>query len=125
MIAISFSYSFDNYKDVLLKNEADSESTIMIVLLHDMSGVLYDNSNLTNETSKLMQKYLPLEKWKELYNPYDRDTLGFELEYKTALEKNSEIDLFRVPRCYQQELVKNPASIFRVRLDAVDGMQYL
>lgn len=125
MIAIICSYSFDNYKEGLLKNESDSEGIIVTVLLHDMSRVLYDNSNLTNETSKLMQKYLPLEKWKELYNPYDRDTLGFNSEYKAALEKNSEVDLFGILRCYLQELVKNPASILRARLDAVDGMWYV
>lgn len=122
IIATVFIYGFRCYQDTLLSDKTDSKSTAITLLLCDMSRVLYDGNSLTEESSELMKEYLPLEQWQELYNPYDRDTISFCPEYELALEQNGEISLTTVLKNYIKEFFKNPASIIRARLDAVDTM---
>ncbi len=123
-ISTLLSLSFDSFKASLVpKNSVDSG--ICTILLNDISRVLYDEKELTKESEELLELYLPLERWKELYHPFDRDTLGFDSEYRASVEKNKEITVSKVLKCYLREFIHHPLSIALSRLDAVNDIWYI
>lgn len=133
IFSIGLSGWFNGYKDELVKESSDinmvltdTNSTLTTVVLSDLSRVLYDKEELSYSSLEFMETYLEIERFKQLYSPFDRDSLGFNDEYIVAAQTNSgkysALDLVKV---YLNELIHNPRSIILARLDAINGLWYI
>lgn len=130
MISVLCIMIFNNYKLKLLENNNEmnsgTQSAATTIILSDLSRVLYDGEELTVESKKLMEDFIPLQKFLELYQPYDRDLLGYNDEYIVSIYKNNKkYSTFDLLKCYINEFFNNPKSIITARLDAVNTLWYM
>jgi hypothetical protein len=90
-----------------------------VPLMHGMASVMYYNGDLANETRAEMEKLLPAEKWKSLYNPYSAD--GYIYETGTPfIEDLSKVPTSKVVGLYAKTFIDNPFLITKDRLSGCE-----
>lgn len=104
----------------LVTKKNDTEKALLSPMYKGIENIIAHDLPLAEKTELYFTEVMPLEKWKELYRPYDADKLGFDEEYKTGISNSEHATVPDILSCYLIELFRYPSYIIMDRLNGAD-----